>query len=1122
VSEITCLLEILSCGTCPTGKSTEPTVTITNVVSSSGGLQTVLSGGVQVFEAGTALKLSKQTQRVIVGLASSRGLAVHADTLVDRLWDEPPADCHVATRVAIKRARQQLNDAPLLETVQLGYRYECDPATVDLWRFEFEAERLLGNAPAANLAEIEACLAIWKGEPFGALGSLPYLLPLATHYNELHRTLQELWLRQLVNGDDTARAVRVGEVLVAEEPLRENRWASLMLALYRNDRQTDALRAYQRAREVLADAAGLAPGSVLVDLERQILDHDPSLLSGFATAGAQSDGFTSLIGRDAEVRFLTEASGEDAQRPVCVVGEPGIGKTSLLRAVGAVLRTQAKNIIWVRSILSVDATERPSRPAETLASLITQVLAIPGITAPTSPEAVALASVVPQHHFEGVDLGTEQLDRAEVISRITDYLNATIQANDVAIFVDDGQWLDRVSAEVLQGLAQHANTALFFASNPSPQPHLQWLYTDVTVKSLELAPLQLDQVRLFLEARRVSSAVALRAEEFWERSGGNPLLLDLLVDAAATNNSSDLSASTRAVVLRRLEALSQRAVTTLEYASVLGKTFSIANLSLARPGALGDLLEASDARLVTVLRSESGDRHFARGEQVAAQETCAFHHGLVAEIVYDQIPEGRKVELHDQIGEILLSRNVAAVGYANHFVAAAALDPVRAVRACYAAALEHDEAYAFEAALADCDRGLLVLSQYSRSAPVLQAQLTVKSGRLRRLCQLPHSRQQLLAGAELARDAGRAELFGEAAIELCSHGETSTVGGVDPEAAAVLDEALAMDQPPELLALLCSAAATLLFASKAGARGRALFLQAITLAEGLRNDAVEAAVLMNAYMGLSDPDDFARMQQAERRLGVLAYRDGTANPSTLNLWESAFLSVGSAIVLADRATLDQSIVSLRELTPLVKERPRDFGLAFSEAAYAHAIGDVTQASELAERALAIGLSSFDPSWAFTLYSVIKLSIEIDRGTVGELGPTVDRMITEMPDRESWRAVASLIAAESKDFSRARVELEYSLRDGGSHIARDQSWAPTVMCLARTASALGDIGSAGQLYDMIAPYSGRMSWTGGATYGPFDLVLSLLARTLGNVETAEEHRVRSNGLANQLGCEQYVF
>jgi DNA-binding SARP family transcriptional activator len=655
VSEISCLLEILSCGTCPTGKSTEPTVTITNVVSSSGGLQTVLSGGVQVFEAGTALKLSKQTQRVIVGLASSRGLAVHADTLVDRLWDEPPADYHVATRVAIKRARQQLNDAPLLETVQLGYRYECDPATVDLWRFEFEAERLLGNAPAANLAEIEACLAIWKGEPFGALGSLPYLLPLATHYNELHRTLQELWLRQLVNGDDTARAVRVGEVLVAEEPLRENRWASLMLALYRNDRQTDALRAYQRAREVLADAAGLAPGSVLVDLERQILDHDPSLLSGFATAGAQSDGFTSLIGRDAEVRFLTEASGEDAQRPVCVVGEPGIGKTSLLRAVGAVLRTQAKNIIWVRSILSVDATERPSRPAETLASLITQVLAIPGITAPTSPEAVALASVVPQHHFEGVDLGTEQLDRAEVISRITDYLNATIQANDVAIFVDDGQWLDRVSAEVLQGLAQHANTALFFASNPSPQPHLQWLYTDVTVKSLELAPLQLDQVRLFLEARRVSSAVALRAEEFWERSGGNPLLLDLLVDAAATNNSSDLSASTRAVVLRRLEALSQRAVTTLEYASVLGKTFSIANLSLARPGALGDLLEASDARLVTVLRSESGDRHFARGEQVAAQETCAFHHGLVAEIVYDQIPEGRKVELHDQIGEILLS-----------------------------------------------------------------------------------------------------------------------------------------------------------------------------------------------------------------------------------------------------------------------------------------------------------------------------------------------------------------------------------------------------------------------------------------------------------------------------------
>jgi DNA-binding SARP family transcriptional activator len=1108
-------------------------------VSSQGVLQTVLSGGVQVFDTGVPLKLSKQTQRVIVGLAASRGLAVHADTLVDRLWDEPPADYNVATRVAIKRARQQLNDAPLLETVQLGYRYECDPTTVDLWRFEFEAERLLSEATPA-LAEIEACLAIWKGQPFGTFGSLPYLLPLATHYNELYRTLQELWLRQLVNSEDPARAVRVGETLVAEEPLRENRWASLMIALYRNDRQTDALRAYQRAREALADASGLEPGSVLVDLERRILDHDPSLLSGLVVTGTQSDVQTTLIGREQVIHSLTESSAASPQTPVCVVGEPGIGKTSLLRVISATLKSQAKNIIWVRSILSADASERPARPAETLASLITQLLAIPGMTAPTSLEAVALSSVVPTHQFEGVDMGTEQLDRSEVIRRITAYVKTAAEAHDIAIFVDDCQWLDRLSAEVLKGLTDDPSTAgtgtagttntavpadlearlLFFAANPSSQPHLQWLYADAAVKSLELPPLRLDEVRLFLEFRRVSSAVAQRAEEFWERSGGNPLLLDLLVDAAATNNSSDLSASTRAVVLRRLEALSQRAITTLEYASVLGKTFSLESLALVRPGALGDLLEASDARLVTVLRSESGDRHFARDEQVPTDATCAFHHGLVAEIVYDQIPEGLKVELHDQVGELLVAQAAPAVAYAEHFVAAAPLDPIRAVRACWSAALEHEAAYVFETALADCDRGLLVLSQYSRSAPALQAQLTVKGGRLLRLCQLPNSRARLLRGAELARASGLDVVFAEAVIELCSHGETTKAGSVDTEVVALLDNALNLPIPLEVSARLCGAAATLLSTSSAGARGRDLFIRAMHLAEESGHAQLEADVLMNAQMGLSDPLDLPLQTHAARRLRMLAYRNGDAKPDALHLWEATYLDFNVAMIHADREALDHAVVNLRELTPFVKERPRTFGMAMVEGAYAHATGDLDSAVAHAENMLQIGLATFDPSWAIALYSAQKLSIEIDRGTVRQLATTVDRLLVDQPEFRTWHSLAALIAFDAGDLARAGDELRQVVENNGSRIARDHSWGPTVMCAARVAHGLNDKNTADLLYEIVRPQSGFMSWSGAASFGPFDLALSLLASTMGDEELALKHRELSNSFARRLGCVSY--
>jgi hypothetical protein len=71
--------------------------------------------------------------------------------------------------------------------------------------------------------------------------------------------------------------VRKLEVLVIEQPLRERLRALLMIALYRSGRQAEALAAYQDARGMLADELGLDPSEELQQLERAILNHDPSL-----------------------------------------------------------------------------------------------------------------------------------------------------------------------------------------------------------------------------------------------------------------------------------------------------------------------------------------------------------------------------------------------------------------------------------------------------------------------------------------------------------------------------------------------------------------------------------------------------------------------------------------------------------------------------------------------------------------------------------------------------------------------------------------------------------------------------------------------------------------------------
>jgi hypothetical protein len=131
------------------------------------------------------------------------------------------------------------------------------------------------------------------------------------------------------------------EQMVSEEPLHERRWEMLMLALYRDGRQADALRSYQSARQGLAEL-GLEPGPALGRLEQAILDRDPRLdiQPGLVSpsppaslpAALRAPSAYKFVGRSDERDTLARAftqTRDGWRRLVLIGGEPGVGKTRL-------------------------------------------------------------------------------------------------------------------------------------------------------------------------------------------------------------------------------------------------------------------------------------------------------------------------------------------------------------------------------------------------------------------------------------------------------------------------------------------------------------------------------------------------------------------------------------------------------------------------------------------------------------------------------------------------------------------------------------------------------------------------------------------------------------------------
>ena len=199
------------------------------------------------------------------------------------------------------------------------------------------ADMRAGGCARCAAGVLESALALWAGEALAQLRHDPELAAAAAELDDRRRGAEDALADALVAAGETERALALLGRLVNDDPLRERRWALLMIALTRAGRQTDALRAYRRAAAVLVERTGLDPGHELRRLETAILLQDPALDAARwqPAPGRAPIPLTGVVGRDAERAAVVARLAR--ARVVTITGPGGIGKTTLALDVGAAM-----------------------------------------------------------------------------------------------------------------------------------------------------------------------------------------------------------------------------------------------------------------------------------------------------------------------------------------------------------------------------------------------------------------------------------------------------------------------------------------------------------------------------------------------------------------------------------------------------------------------------------------------------------------------------------------------------------------------------------------------------------------------------------------------------------------
>jgi DNA-binding CsgD family transcriptional regulator/tetratricopeptide (TPR) repeat protein len=846
------------------------------------------------------------------------------------------------------------------------------------------------------------------------------------------------------------------------------------------------------------------------------------------------------------IRSLMPVAQGEGRRIVLVAGEPGAGKSRLVREFAEGSELADALVLYgacdaaVRTpygpfVEGLDDLVRSIEPTELRAALG----AGGGELIRLLPDLPARAGELPVPVDADPDTERHRLHTA-----LADMLASVSRERPIVLVLEDLHWADAPTLDLLRHLARSAMDARLlivatFRDTEAEMPEelsatLADLRRSDDVVRMHLGGLSGAEVAdLVRRAAGGDEQLELGdlATAIHDLTGGNPFLVCELwralvetgtveVEGGQVRATGPLSGlgtpdSVREVASQRLSRLEPKTIDLLELAATAGPEFALDPVRSAAGLAEPDFLVALDEAMASGMIEELPSQRLA----------CRFTHELVRRALYDRLPRARRAELHLRVGEALEGADPASdralADLAHHFGAAAPLGGVeRAIDYNVRAARAASAALSFGEAATRLGTAIEIGIERETDRAAVLLELGTACHRAGRSSD---ALEAFKSAADIGRKSGDAETLAQAAIgyeEACWR-----PGIASKEAAELLEEALgAVDDEGSALqvGLLAGLARALSFLGQQE-RGAMVRENAVALAR--RHEDLEglAKVLVRSYWtrGATPLEDILMMLTEARDLA--AERGDAETHAEAMAWR-----VPTFIWLGDLGSARAETGALREMAERTAQPFMQHVAAHYGSAIALCDGRLAEAETLAARShdWARLLTGRDASG---VYGIQMFGIRREQGRLAELAPAV-RILAGETDREGpWRPGLVAVLAELGMESEARSELSRLASDGIDGF-RSSLWLATLGYLADACAAVGHEEMAAIVYAELEPLAGStvMIGHGVACYGVADRFLGMLAATLGEVERAETHfeqaldRNRKMGAMTWLAHTEYEY